>query len=370
MTHSPSWSFRVLAAACLLCLSALAWLPAEDEVVWPPAKPASEPPAGTTPAPAPAPAPGVAAPAAPAPAAAVNTRAITNERFLAAVRDYSGGKGLAIVEQGDGPVRLMLVGGAKLDGSAAGLALAKKAIDGLEVWAGSQETFIATKPPAGEIYWLVVFASADQVGGWIDYLREKNIVGKPEGEDLTKKVLAFPGQRTYFTHAQKVQPLVDAWMVYSASCMAVDAFYLAHGDKTRAPTWIREGLGSELQRALCQKILCTTIAYEDKSMPMSDSWATDVAQLFKSNNRQAKPGTELMRMGLESLPNVFYQQMWSLCAFVRASCGNKKGAENKFRKLLDLTAAGTSSEDAVKQLFGKSDPLLTNAWHTWALQQK
>jgi hypothetical protein len=77
-------------------------------------------------------------------------------------------------------------------------------------------------------------------------------------------------------------------------------------------------------------------------------------------------------MPLDSLPNVFYQQMWSLCTFVRGACatGKTKGGKNKFREILDSTAAGESSEDALKAVFGKTDPALTNGWRQWAQSWK
>ena len=36
----------------------------------------------------------------------------------------------------------------------------------------------------------------------------------------------------------------------------------------------------EFERQLCKRIVCTTIAYEDKTFPMSDNWAADVAKLI------------------------------------------------------------------------------------------
>src|SRR4051812_43258163 len=63
--------------------------------------------AGDAPAPAPAP-----APAADAPPVVHSTKEVVNTGWLEAVHAYAKEKGLACVEQGTGPVRYLLIGGA------------------------------------------------------------------------------------------------------------------------------------------------------------------------------------------------------------------------------------------------------------------
>jgi hypothetical protein len=320
----------------------------------------------------PAPAPVAARPPADAAATAVEhtTKEITNTAWMQLLRAYAAEKHLKLVEQGQGPVRILLIGGGDAGDLKRPLELAQKALLELEAQTGMQETFISKGSPAEEVYWLTLCASNDQVGGFIDHLRAKNIIGKPEGEDLAKKTASVPTPfRVTTASLERVKPLIDEWAVYSTTCLAVDVFYRARDPKGSkpSPTWIREGLAADLQRQLCKRIACTTIAYEDKTYPTSDNWRGDVAKLIRSGDRQNKSASELMRLPLEALPNVFYQQMWSLLAFVRQASGQpKKGAKCKFREILDVTAAGESSETAVKSAFGKADPALTIAWRQWA----
>jgi hypothetical protein len=313
---------------------------------------------------------------APAPAAVVahTTRDTVNTPWVEAVRGYAKEKGLAVSEQGAGPVRYLLVGGANPGDTKHPLELAQKALLDLEASTGMQETFTSKNPAPEEIYWLAVFNDNGQVSGMIDYARGHGLMGKPsEGEDLVKKLLSFSTKnRVYVVPLERVRPLFENWSVYATVCLAVDAFYGARDPKRGAPTWLREGLAAEEQRLLCKSVRCTTIAYEDKQFPMSDDWRSDVAKLMRSGDRQNKIATELVRMPLDSLPNVFYQQMWSLCTFVRGACGasKTKSGKNKFREILDTTASGESSEDALKAVFGKTDPALTSAWRQWAQSWK
>jgi hypothetical protein len=328
---------------------------------------AAFPVSGADPAPAPVPAPMPG----PADATVHKTSEYQNTAYYDAIKAFAKAKGWGVKEEGTGNVRALLIGGAQTELKKS-LELANKCLEGLEMWTGQQESFITAKNPApGEVYWLTVFASGDQVGAWIDFLREKKALPPPEAgqEDLMKKLLAFPGPRMMYTPVEKVQKCPDEWAVYSTACMAFDAYYGARQAQDR-PSWMREGLAAEMQRVLCKRILCTTIAYEDKQFPMSESWGSDVARLIRSNDKQNKAATELMRMSLEGLPNVFYQQMWSLCAFVEEASGGQKGPKNKLHRILELTAGGETSEKAFKEVFGKADPALTQAWRQWALTQK
>ncbi|MBA2481769.1 MAG: hypothetical protein H0V44_13985 [Planctomycetes bacterium] len=353
----PRFSFSCAATALLiLFLAAGGMMGADDPALADPLKQLADKPAV---------APGV--PTADAPK--VVLKPTVNTAFLSALKTFSAKQQWPVAEKGTGNIRVLLIGGAAIENLDKGLALGNQALDGLEAWTGGQETFIAKAPKPEDIYWICVFASPGQVSSWIDHLRETNMQGRPEGEDLMKKLLAFPGDRTYFTHVAHVGPIFENFAVYCASCMSLDAYYQAHGIR-RGPTWLREGMAAELQRTLCRKILCTTIAYEDKAFPMSESWARDVANLIKKGDRQVRPASELMRLKLDTLANVQYQQLWSLCSFVRSISGAKKGPENKFRRLLETTATGSDSETAMKAVFKLVDPGFSKAWCEWAALQK
>lgn len=317
------------------------------------------------------PAPAAPTPAPPAPPI-TTSKGFQNTAWMASVRAFAQGRGMKTSEQGQGAVRFLLLGGADPGDTKRAATLATQTLEHLEVWTGVQETFISKAPEPGEVFWLVVMPDGGAVAAFVDHQRAAGMMGPHvgEGEDLTKKLLAFPGPRMFFTYQEKVSRSLDEWAVYSTACMATDAFYRARDAKRFAPTWLREGLASQLQQLLCKRILCTTISYEDKAFPMSDNWSTDVAKLIRAGDKQATTASELMRMGLDALANVHYQQMWSLCTFLREAAGTVKGEKNRLRRIMDLTATGTSSEDAVKQVFGKGDPQLTKAWRTWAATAK
>ncbi|MBA3710703.1 MAG: hypothetical protein H0W83_18000 [Planctomycetes bacterium] len=345
---------RLLALTSLVLLAH--WCTAADDSVAP-ADPLGkmaekQPP----PAPAPAPAKGAVTPT-------------VNTVWLAELRAFCAEHQWAIVEQGKGNLRAMLIAGATVADFDKGLTLGNQALDGLEAWTGGQIIFTTKAPKPEDIYWICIFATPDQVTAWIDRMRTKGLSGPPIGDDLMKKLLAFPGARTYFTHVAHIGPIFQNFAVYCGSCMGMDGYYQARGIY-RGPTWMREGMAAELQRTLCQKILCTTIAYEEKGFPMSESWARDVAKLIKAGDRQVRPATELMRLKLDSLANVQYQQMWSLCSFVRSISGAKKGADNKFFRLIESTASGTDSDVAMKAIFKLVDPAFSKSWCEWAAGQK
>ncbi len=295
-----------------------------------------------------------------------------NTNDIAFIKSSAAKRGLAAQEVGTGRVRCLELGGVSVDMTKP-LAIANLCLDGLETLTGDQETFILKQPADGERYYLVIFASSGQVCDLIDDGRNQHVLGQPAGEDLLKKHPAFPMARCSIASLDQLTGILNEYAAYSITVDCLDAFYRAHDPKLLPPTWLREGLACDLQQITCHDIRCTTIAYEDKVNPSSSDWAGDIRHLLASGSPQNKEAEELMGMPLDALPNVFYQQMWSLATYVRMSCGvpqKGKGATSKLRKLLDLTATGTSSMPAVKQVFGRGDPQLTRAWRTWAADFK
>jgi hypothetical protein len=251
------------------------------------------------------------------------------------------------------------------------LELGKKALAQLEDWAGKPGAFYREKMDPAEVYHLVVFSQDADYLAFVDDIRQKGVMRAPEeGDDLAKKVLGFAVPRCLFTTDTQVRKSIENWMVYSTSSVAVDAFYASYG-KRSAPAWLREGVNAELQRQLCSgQVLWHTIAYEVNEAQLSGNWAKDVINLIKKNDPMLKKASEVMDLDLIRMPSAHYKQMWSLCQLVRKGADGKKAAENKFFKILETTAEGTSSQDAVKTLFKASDPELTQVWHQWAFQQK
>lgn len=306
---------------------------------------------------------------APAPPAAATPapQRVVNTSWLKAVETYAQARGMAVADAGTGPVRARLLGGATYPEVEKALELGSQTLQGLEVWSGKNGVFLAEKPAEDEVLWLVVFPSADAYSGWIDFLQEKKIVSFPD-PGLTKKTSGFPGARTLFVKAEAVKTIPLHYAVYGASCLSLDAFYFSRG-KSGPPPWIREGCLSEMQRLLCAgTIRSTTIAYQLGTEPvLAEGWGKEVAKLMRSNDKRAVSMSEIMRTSLDALAPVYYYQMWSGFSYVRGLCGAVKGPKNKFLALLEATATGSSSGNAVKQVLGRADPALSGAWREWAM---
>lgn len=291
---------------------------------------------------------------------------VTHKPWSDELRAFCAERKIDIKEHGDLQVKLLLVGGAQAKADTI-LRLAKQTLDGYELWSGQQELFSRKVPVAEETYHLVVFKNDGDYTALIDHFRGKNLMKPPEGtEDLAKKLAGFPQPRMMFSKQPIAEILPENWAIYSTSCLALDAFYNSRSDKKRGPAWIREGMAAEMQRLQCKgSIKCTTIAYEDNKEAAVDNWPREVANMLSRHDPKLIKASSAMIMPLDALAGAHYRQMWSLLAFVRQSCGTKKGPENKFFRLLEATATGTDSPTAVKNILGMSDPRLTDAWHAW-----
>lgn len=305
-------------------------------------------------------------PAPPAAAASAPQR-VVNTGWLKAVEAFAQSRGMAVADVGAGPIRARLLGGAAYPEVEKALDLGSQTLQGLEVWSGKNGVFLAEKPAEEDILWLVVFPSADAFSGWVDFLQEKKITAMTD-PGLTKKTSGFPGGRTLFVKAEAVKTIPLHYAVYGASCLSLDAYYRSRGPNP-PPPWIREGCLSEMQRLLCGgTIRSTTIAYQLGTEPvLTENWGKEVAKLMRSNDKRAVSMSEIMRTSLDALAPVYYYQMWSGFSFVRGLCGAAKGPKNKFLALLEATATGTSSDNAVKQVLGRTDPALSGAWREWAM---
>ena len=285
------------------------------------------------------------------------------------LRAYCTEKNLSLTETGDGPVRLLNIGGAAVKGEEV-LAYAKQTLAGYEMWTAQQQAFMSKTLAEDDMYHLVVFKNDGDFSGLIDWLRAKQLLKAAEsGEDLVKKLGGFPALRVMFAKGEGVTRIPGHWAIYATSCLAIDAFYHARGEH-RAPAWIREGMAAEMQRLQLKSIRCTTIAYEDRKDQAVENWAKEVARIISTRDQMAITASDVTRLSLNALPGAHYRQMWSLCAYVRGKCGTGKGAENPFLQLLTATAAGESSEVALKRILKLSDPTLTPAWRAWAIAQK
>ena len=341
----------------LLAAVVLAWTPghAADE---------EAPPTGDEPKPE-QPAPEAPKPEQPA-ADAVPRGPSVHKPWSDELRAFCGERKIAIAEQGDLQVKLLLVGGAQAKADVI-LRLAKQTLDGYELWSGQQELFSRKVPVAEETYHLVVFKNDADYSALIDHFRAKNLMKPPEPSgDLAKKLAGFPQPRMMFSKQPIAELLPENWAIYSTSCLALDAFYSSRSGKRRGPAWIREGMAAEMQRLQCKgSIKCTTIAYEENKEAAVDNWPRDVANMLSRRDAKLITANAAMNLPLDGLAGAHYRQMWSLLAFVRQNCGTKKGPENRFFRLLQATATGTDGATAVKEVLGMSDPKLTESWHAW-----
>lgn len=287
----------------------------------------------------------------------------SNEKSLGVVRAFAAKKGLALREVGVGTVRFLWIGGAKHADADDMLARAGQTLTGLELWTGRQETFIPKEPEAKDIYWLAVFPDKKTASSFADESSDKSM--EEAQRKLRREVASFPGIRVFFTYQQMVDQVGMHFASYSASCLAVDGFYKSRG--TKAPPWIREGFGAEVQRLTCKSVRCTTVSYEKGGGTAGENWPRDVQGILRKGGNTVLTATDAMRTGLEAIDMGYYQQMWSLFTYIRGLCGREDGARNRLRRIMEATAAGGESWKVVHEILAVKDPALTSTWHQWAL---
>jgi hypothetical protein len=279
---------------------------------------------------------------------------------VSAVRKYCKNHDLAITEYGDGPVRLLLIGKVTIpDPMNEVIVPAELALDGLETWTGQQEQFRKHAMPQEECYNLCIFAEDDDFIGFI------NSITRAGQSGLSKYTLNTTFPRCAVCASSRSLPLLRWWSVYASSSLAINSYFLERG-VTKPPTWLREGLCAELQRRVCgNKVRCYTISYEESHSDMNGDWSKDVAEMVAQKSTMMRSAGDVMLMDTIKLPGEYYKQMWSLASYVTAQAHNQSGGDNKLMKLFSSLAAGTPSARAIKAVFGKEDPSLTNAWRGW-----
>lgn len=345
-----SWPVRSLAVMTAL-LPALA-LVAEDEV----------PAFGDPPKDAPA-----AAPAAPAAPAAKARTTVTNAALRTALDGYVAKRGLKVEKRVAPGVEVLVVGGGTFDVDGM-IGTAQQTLAGLEIWTGRNRTFLRDPHPPEENILLVAFSDAGQQTGFLDHAGGKR--GGDGGDaDLARKVAAVTFVRGNVAKPEVPQRIPRHWAAFSTAGLAISAFYAERGAKP--PVWLREGLAAEMQRLQCaNEIHMTTVAYELGDNRDGKDWPETMAKLIEARDRLLFPANGVMLADLQAMPAATYRQCWSLATFVRARCGSTAGAGNRLLALLEDTATGTSSAQAVKKATGLEDPALTRTWHAWALENR
>jgi hypothetical protein len=283
---------------------------------------------------------------------------------ISALRSFCTQRGLAIAEYGDGAVRVALVGGFPIkDPQKEIIEPALLCLEGLELWTGNQQQFLKKPMPDDEVYHLCFVADDGDISAFIDYLR-------PGMDNTLSKALHSVCALRCSIVSKNALPLLRWQAAYAASTLAMDAFFLERG--ARPPPWLREGMAAELQRRVCQnEVRVYTIDYELSDVNnMTGDWSKAIAAMIGQRDKMLRPASEVMLMDVIKLPGKYYQQMWSLAAYVVNQSAAKKGPQNKLMWLFCDIINGKSSAQAVKTVYGKDGTDLTKAWQKWALQAK
>lgn len=297
-----------------------------------------------------------AGPAEPTPISAATHLADLQARF-----------GDAVSIQGKGSFRFVTVGAVTIPNADRLLGLAEQVIKGLELWSGRQDFFT---PPAHDdgLCYLIIFKTKGDFESFVDFLRKERGLQKPDGEDLTKKLSSLWLPRGFGTVSEKFLPIAEHFTVNLATGILVKTFFQQRGE-VLPPPWLIEGMRSEMEILLTKAKTprITTIAYEmnnNKELP-PNNWLQAMSQLIAKPTASVKTASDVMLIELIQSSRADYIQMWSLNLFLRQA-GGGNGDKNKFAKLLTAIASGSSSRDAVIDVYGLDDPQLTRAWHQWA----
>lgn len=316
---------------------------------------------------APADAPEAAAPKADGDAAAAAPAGPKTISGAATIADLRTRFGNAVAVQGKGSFRFITVGDVTIPKADDLLGLADQVIKGMELWTGRQDLFT---PPADEdgLCYFIIFKNKGDFDGFVDFLRKERGLKKPDGEDLTKKLNSLWVPRGFGTVAEKFLPIAEHFTVNLATGILIKTYFQQRGE-ILAPPWLAEGMRSEMEILLTKAKTprITTIAYEmnDNKDPPPNNWLQAMSQLVAKPTDQLKKASDVMLIELIQSSRADYIQMWSLNLFLRqAGAGN--GDKNKFAKLLEAIASGSSSRDAVTAVYGLDEPQLTRTWLQWA----
>jgi hypothetical protein len=285
---------------------------------------------------------------------------------------WAAGRGLRLIEVGTGPYRVVVAEEARRAPALAAAQAGAKAIAMLDQLTGGRAGFTATG--GVEAAYRSVYLPDDRaVDAWIDEARRQGLSRQPSGADLAKSLHALPGPGIQVAAAPWLDRLPANCGTYDAVTMAIDGYYRrGSGGSRRAPAWIREGLVTTLQEALCGTITHTTVAYELSDRSRSGSWNAAVAKHLATPGVGQSART-LMGLDLDGMSIEIYQQLYSLMTFtLEAGKGVRvrKGAPTPMLRLLQGTAEGRAGDEVFAEVFAVKEPALTRSWQAWALKRK
>ncbi|MDA3961899.1 MAG: hypothetical protein PF961_14005 [Planctomycetota bacterium] len=303
-------------------------------------------------------------------------RQISNADTIAAARSFAESKGLEVQTYGDGPFRIMTIGGTPPKPEQL-VADGELVIGGLDIWTGKQGLFVPDAQADEQVLWYLLLKGDKTFDAFLSYGRKAGVLPKSKGEDLAKQTNNTWGSRVAITEIDKISGggLHRNITVYLATGLALRTFIAerAPDDQTELPKWLVAGMQSELERLICKSNRCYTISYEKSTVDLSrEKWAPALAKLITKQSTSLLSAGDVMAIELISSPAEDYLQLWSLSAFIRQATGPGPGRRGKpgFGTLLDTIARGTPSYEAIYAQLKTDNRGLTKKWHAWAAKQR
>ncbi len=300
--------------------------------------------------------------AAPAPVPAISTL----------VQEFAKQQGFTPTTVGTGPFRALQFGVADHPDLQKHVDLGCEALARLERWTGNPRYFIPETPDAASACWMVLIKDDGVFNAWVDFGRTAGAIKPAENSgDLAKTLKGFAMPGAMISTTDRLKNIGANFAVYSAACVALDRLATSHG-RRRLPAWLREGLAAELQRELAGSPRCTTISYQanDSKEATTDNWMADVKTILRERNPggRALTADQVLTSTTDLISPSTYRQMWSLCTFLRviSDISAKPKTTTKFWAVMQATAEGTDSMEAISKIYGITPANLDVAWNKWA----
>jgi hypothetical protein len=292
----------------------------------------------------------------------------TNTRMVEWIVTSAQKHGLKLRQWGHGRVRFITVDDPAVDLTEA-LTLANQCMIKMEKITGDQDTFISKAPTAEQIFYLVLYNTRDEVITLSDELQAQHAFVPLGGENLVPKYPTYPLPHGGVGSLEQIGGTLPEWAVSMTAEAMMESFFTARSNGKLAPSWLREGLAADMQQVICERIVWTLVAIQDKPAIISNDWYVDVHKIMASHSSSKMTADELLSMNVGELFRGPYQQLWSLATYMRLLAKEQIGPLNKLRQIMDLVADGTSSPHAVDTVLRCDDGQLTSAWREWALEQ-
>jgi len=293
---------------------------------------------------------------------------------LALVDEFAKSNGIVPETVGTGGFRALLLGTPSTPDLEKFVLMGCDTLARLEVWTGKPKVFVPATGSTQALRYMVLIKDDGVFNAWVDFGRSKGAIRPAEESgDLAKKLKGFAMPGAMISTVDRLAHIGSQFAVYAAACVSLDQIAAAHGQR-RLPAWLREGLSSELQRAIAGSTRCTTISYQasDAKESNTDNWMADVKIIL----RDTKPGGRAMSAeqvvgsGTDMISGSMYRQMWSVCTFLRVMSDGKTKAKSKngnpLWSVIQSVAKDGNSMPAITAAYGITAAELDAAWRSWA----